>query len=72
MGGRDLGLFDDEAAAFVETSQDSPSEVDVLKERAVDFGQAFGGFIDHDLSLHSCEDGDFAAGRIVAGAGIEL
>ena len=72
MGGRDLALFDEEAAAFVEASQDSPSEVDVLEERAVDFGQAHGGFVEHELALHSGEDGDLAAGRIVAGAGGEL
>ena len=72
MRRRNLGLFNEEAATFVQLAENSPSETYLFEERAVDFCQAVSGFVHHHLTLHSGEDHGLAAWRIEAGAGDEF
>ncbi len=45
--------MNDEVAAFVEMSENSPAKADLLKKRAIDAGDAVMNGVDQNVALHS-------------------
>jgi hypothetical protein len=56
LPGRDLGASDFESAAGVEVPENAPSEIDRLREAAVEPDQAHALLVDHQVSRHGGED----------------
>ena len=67
----DVGLLEQDGAAFVELAEEAEAEVDVGGEMGVDAGEALLGAIDPDLAGDAAQDVGFEVGRIEARIGCE-
>src|SRR5208282_5550463 len=68
----DLLLLNQEAAAPIEVSENSPPETDWLKERAVNAGNAATDGVQQHVALHAGQDLFYVRRRLVMGIGHEL